>query len=285
MRRLKIEHLTTYQFGHPVELGQHKLHVRPREGHDVRIESSQLRIGPAHEVRWHRDFYGNSVAIVDFLESASNLTIASEVVIQHFNENPHDFLVEPWAVNYPFEYPLDECTDLAPYRQLGYPADWNAGSDWVARFWRRGLVVPTFTLLDLINQVISREFTYAERHEEGVQSPMETLRRRSGSCRDFATLFMETCRALAMPARFVSGYLCGPSITHVGGATHAWAEIYLPGAGWRGFDSTSGEMTGSSHIAAAVSRHPQGVPPVSGSFTGPAGAPPQLLVGVRTTVL
>lgn len=287
MRRLRIEHLTTYQFGGPVELGPHTLMIRPREGHDVRIESSRLRITPSPErVKWHRDFNGNSVGKVTFLERSASLVIASEVVIQHFEENPLDFLVDTWAVDYPFEYPQEEWPDLSPYRNLCYVTEGNAFAGWVARFWIPGQVTQTFSLLDTINRTIAREFGYAERHAEGVQSPDQTLRNRTGSCRDFATLFIETCRALGIPARFVSGYLCvNGASSDSGGSTHAWAEVYLPGAGWRGFDSTSGEMTGTSHIAAAVSRHPAGVPPVSGSFTGQAGLVPMLWVGVRTTVL
>lgn len=285
MRRLKIEHLTTYQFGATVDLGPHKLHVRPREGHDLRIESSWLQISPAHVVKWHRDHNGNSVAKVTFLEPARDLVIASQVVIQHFEENPLDFQFEPWAESFPFQYPAEEWWDLSPYEGTSLASDSRDFHEWVARFWREGQVSQTFQLLDAINKAIAREFRYAERHAEGVQSPLETLQRRSGSCRDFATLFMETCRALGLPARFVSGYLCAAGTSGPGGSTHAWAEVYLPGAGWKGFDSTCGELTGTSHIAAAVSSHPTGVPPVSGSFTGQAGLVPALLVGVRTTVL
>jgi transglutaminase-like putative cysteine protease len=237
-------------------------------------------------VKWHRDFNDNSVGTVTFRERSPTLVIGSEVVIQHFEENPLDFLVDTWAVNYPFEYPREDWPDLSPYRNLCYATEGSDFAGWVARFWSPGQVTQTFSLLDTINRTIAREFGYAERHAEGVQSPDQTLRSRTGSCRDFATLFIETCRALGIPARFVSGYLCvNGSASDSGGSTHAWAEVYLPGAGWRGFDSTSGEMTGTSHIAAAVSRNPAGVPPVSGSFTGQAGLVPMLWVGVRTTVL
>ncbi|MBL9139107.1 MAG: transglutaminase family protein [Verrucomicrobiales bacterium] len=285
MRRLKIEHLTTYEFTEQVKLGPHKLMIRPREGHDVRIESSQLRIRPTAAVKWHRDFFGNSVGAVTFRESSSTLFIGSEVIIQHYEENPLDFLIDPGAIHYPFEYPTEEWMDLGPYRGPSYESAAQSCREWVSRFWRHGQVMQTFTLLDAINQTIAREFRYTERHAEGVQTPDETLRSGAGSCRDFATLFIETCRALNLPARFVSGYLCSSGTTGPGGSMHAWAEVYLPGAGWKGFDSTLGEVTGSSHIAAAVSRHPAAVSPVSGSFFGTAGRSPVLLVGVRTTVL
>jgi transglutaminase-like putative cysteine protease len=285
MRRLRIEHLTTYQFGAPVELGPHQLLIRPREGHDVRIEASLLNIRPANAVKWHRDFYGNSVGTVRFSETSDILSIASDVTIQHFEENPFDFLLVPAATHYPFEYADDERMELLPYQTLCYPEDRTALAEWISRFWIVGQRWETFTLLDWINKGIASGFAYAKRDSPGVQSPRETLRSGSGSCRDFASLFIEACRVLGFATRFVSGYLCTPGIPGPGGATHAWAEVYLPGAGWRGFDSTSGEVTGTSHIAAAVSRHPGGVPPISGSFAGSLSSPPTLWVGVRVSIL
>jgi transglutaminase-like putative cysteine protease len=120
--------------------------------------------------------------------------------------------------------------------------------------------------------------TYQVREEPGVQTPDETLARGTGSCRDFANLFMQAARVLGLAARFVSGYLNSPFADGRGGATHAWAEVYLPGAGWKGFDPTSGEIAGSRHIAVAVARLPEVVSPVSGAFVGPVGS--DLTVGV-----
>jgi transglutaminase-like putative cysteine protease len=106
------------------------------------------------------------------------------------------------------------------------------------------------------------------REAPGVQRPSETLHNRAGSCRDFATLFMETCRFLGLAARFVTGYLHAPSLSAADGSTHAWTEVYLPGVGWRGYDSTTGQVIGNNHIAVAVSRHPEHVPPVAGAYVG-----------------
>src|SRR5262245_28862860 len=118
MQRLRITHLTEYRFSDPVTLHPHRLLVRPREGHDVHIETSRLDIAPGHTVKWHRDVFDNSVAMVSFLEPAACLSITSEVVLQHYEEAPLDFVVEDYAVDYPFVYQAEERTDLIPFQQL-----------------------------------------------------------------------------------------------------------------------------------------------------------------------
>jgi transglutaminase-like putative cysteine protease len=285
MRRLRIEHLTTYQFGTMVQLLPHQLLLRPREGHDIRIESSRLDISPSGQLKWHRDIYGNSVAIAEFHLMAATLHIASEVVIQHFAEAPMDFLISPGAVDYPFNYAGSELANLLPYQTVCYAEDVQAVSRWVDQVRGSWKNIGTFDLLFSLNKAIANGLVYRAREMPGVQSPGETLRKGSGSCRDFATLFIEACRSLGFAAHFVSGYLYCPGTQSGGGSTHAWSEVYLPGAGWKGFDSTSGLMTGADHIAVAVSRHPADVPPVSGSFTGPGGLTPSLSVGVKVSLV
>ncbi|MEM8868542.1 MAG: transglutaminase family protein [Verrucomicrobiota bacterium] len=267
MKCIRIYHLTEYQFSQPVELTEHTLMLRPREGHDIRIASSRLDVQPAHEVKWYRDIYGNSVGLLNFEGSAGSLRIESEVVIENYQERPLDFLVDARAVTYPFPFEPEERLDLLPYRSHTWPNETASLKDWVARFWWPGHSVETFVLLDQMNKAIVADFQYAMREAPGVQTPAETMRRGSGSCRDFAAFFIEACRYLGFATRFVSGYLHNPgSMQH--GSTHAWAEVYLPGAGWIGFDNTSGQVAGISHIATAVHRHPESVPPVSGSFIG-----------------
>ncbi len=284
MQRLKITHLTEYQFGGVVTLQPHKLLVRPREGHDVHIESSKLEISPAHSVKWHRDVFDNSVAVVRFNEPADRLTIASEVVIAHYEIDPLDFLVEEYAVHYPFHYLVDERADLHPYQQPAYPNCRKAVAEWVKGLGFGNGPVETYVLLDLMNRAIATGFEYTVREEEGVQRPTDTLASRRGSCRDYAALFVDACRYLGLAARFVSGYSHG-SATEAGNAsTHAWVEVYLPGPGWKGFDPTSGELTGNRHIPVAVARHPETVPPVSGAFVGEPQLP-ALIVNVQVTAL
>lgn len=281
MRRLKIAHVTTYEYAASVALQGHKLLLRPREGHDIRIAASRLDITPASQVKWHRDVYGNSVATVTFSEMASRLVIASEVVIEHYEDAPLDFLLDDYAINFPFQYDPTERPDLVPYQMPSFPKDEPALRQWLAQFWRPGQMVATYGLLDSINRAIPQSFGYQMREEPGVQSPTETLTKASGSCRDFATVFIEACRFFGLAARFVSGYLHCPATEAGHGSTHAWSEVYLPGAGWKGFDSTSGEVVGGRHIAVAVSRHPEAIPPVSGTFVGPPGALSVMAVDVQ----
>ncbi len=283
MQRLRIQHLTEYLYAGSVILNAHRLLLRPREGHDVRIESSKLEISPAYNIKWQRDVFDNSLAIVNFQAPSDRLTIASEVVIGHYEQAPFDFLLEEYAVQFPFAYARGEQGDLAAFQQPIYLQDQRHIRDWLHGFALGGM--QTFALLVILNQSISREFRYRMREEAGVQSPAQTLNQRSGSCRDFATLLIEACRHLGLASRFVSGYLHAPA-TEVGNATtHAWVEVYLPGTGWKGFDPTVGEVTGNRHIAVAVARDPETVPPVCGSFIGPGSIAPIMRVNVQVNLL
>ena len=282
MRRYKILHRTYYNFTAPVQLEPHALRLRPREGYELHIESSTLKITPPASLRWHRDVEDNSVAIATFKSTASQLVIESEVIIQQYNEAPLDFLVSNYATEYPFTYLVEDEIVLAPYlREFGSPSPDSTLIAWVAKLWQPGQRIQTYSLLQLLATSIKKTFTYRVREEPGVQSAVETLALGTGSCRDFAYLFMESARYLGFASRFVSGYLhTQPANTDLG-ATHAWAEVFLPGAGWKGFDPTLGEIVGTKHIAVAVARLPQLVPPIAGSFIGPPGA--KLDVGVWVT--
>jgi transglutaminase-like putative cysteine protease len=285
MQRLTINHLTEYRYASPVTLGPHRLMLRPREGHDVHIETSKLDISPTAQIKWHRDAFDNSVAVATFADAANRLTIASEVVIEHYEEAPLDFLVADYAVNYPFLYSAEERVELLPYQQSAYPNDQDALRNWVGSLGIAQGPIETYALLDQMNHAMVGQFTYVIREEAGVQPPSKTLADRRGSCRDYAALFVEACRYLGLASRFVSGYLHAPATEAGNAATHAWAEVYLPGPGWKGFDPTGGEITGIHHIAVAVARHPESVPPVSGTFIGPANPAPAMLVDVRVQKL
>src|SRR3984885_867859 len=271
MRRLKIVHRTRYEFPASVRLGPHRLLLRPREGHEVHIESSLLETSPPATLHWLRDIYDNSVAIATFDQPATQLMIDSEVIVQHFDVAPLDFLVADDAVNYPFRYDPDTAAVLRPYLvNVQAPVEQEALRSWLSQRWHAGEEVQTYTLLERLSRDINQTLTYQAREYPGVQTAAETLARGAGSCRDFASLFMLAARCLGLAARFVSGYLNAP---HTGRrANHAWAEVYLPGAGWKGFDPTLAEMVGSKHIAVAVARRPDVVSPVAGTFFGPPGA-------------
>ena len=283
MQRYKILHRTYYNFSAAVRLEPHALRLRPREGHEMRIESSTLKVTPPCTLRWHRDVEDNSVAIATFDLPASQLLIESEVIIQQFNQAPLDFLVADYATDYPFAYRPEDRDVLSPYMNVPEHAASDRLAEWIADLWQPGERIQTYALLQRLSDHIQQALSYKLREEPGVQTVAETLSRGSGSCRDFAYLFMETARRLGLATRFVSGYLHAPPSTVNFGATHAWAEVFLPGAGWKGFDPTTGEIVGTDHIAVAVSRLPESVPPVAGSFVGPPGA--NLDVGVWVTEL
>lgn len=285
MRRLAIFHLTEYRYSTQVSLLPHRLRLRPLESHALRIESSTLDISPAHVIRWYRDALGNSVATVSFNGLSDTLRVRSEVVIEVYDDAPLDFLMEDYAVTSPFAYALGERIDLAPFEQSVYVSERCQVNDWLAGLGLLKRPLETFALLSELNCAIANTFSYRMREEEGVQSPGETLRLNSGSCRDFAALFIESCRHMGLASRFVSGYLHQPDNEAGNASTHAWAEVYLPGPGWKGFDPTSGLITGNQHIPVAVACHPEAVPPVSGSFVGPAGQLPALAVAVRVGAL
>ena len=283
MRRLKILHRTYYNFSGSVQLQPHRLLLRPREGPGLHIEAAALDIAPAARIRWHRDAYDNSVAVATFSAPTAQLAIISECIVQQFDERPLDFLVEDFAVNYPFDYDAAAVEVLGPYLRPPPPAEQAALAPWLQQYWRAGEPVQTYGLLARLCAGIHGSFTYQIREQPGVQSAMQTLSRGIGSCRDFANLFMEAARALGLAARFVSGYLDAPFADGSSGSTHAWTEIYLPGAGWKGFDPTIGEIAGSRHIAVAVAHVPEVVSPVTGTFLGPAGS--DLDVGVWVSEL
>ena len=281
MQRYKILHRTYYNFNGFVMLGPHSLRLRPKEDHALRIESSTLKINPPATLLWHRDVEDNSVAIATFDLPTTQLMVESEVIIQQYNEAPLDFMVAQYAIDFPFSYEADDEILLAPYKSLPTHKTKKRVSEWVADVWQPGEPIQTYTLLKRLASYIHNSLQYKIREEPGVQTAEQTLSYGSGSCRDYALLFMEAARCMGLAARFVSGYLHLPQATENLGATHAWAEVYLPGAGWKGFDPTAGELVGAEHIAVAVARLPDSVPPIEGSFVGPPGS--TMEVGVWVT--
>jgi transglutaminase-like putative cysteine protease len=268
MNRYQIVHRTVYTYSGPVQLGSHALRLRPREGHDLRIESSRITIQPEASLRWHRDVEDNSVAIATFAAPADLLLIESSLIIQQYDQEPLDFLVEDYAVSYPFAYAPEDRPVLDAYLlAVPVPQAWPL-APWTSTVWQPGEAIESYALLQRLNLAIHELVAYRQREEPGVQTPAETLGSLSGSCRDLAFLFMEAAKLLGFAARFVSGYSCTSLAAEDAGSTHAWAEVFLPGAGWKGFDPTRGEIVGENHISVAVGRLPHSVPPIAGSFMG-----------------
>jgi len=281
MKRYRILHQTRYDFSGPAQLQPHELRLRPREGHELRIESSSLKIEPAAVLRWRRDVEDNSVATASFSAETSHLLIESDTTIQQYDQAPLDFLVSDYAILYPFNYRDEEQILLAPYMSTSGRAQLPGLGAWLQDIWQPGLKIETYVLLESLNGYIHDTLEYQVREEPGVQSAAETLELRRGSCRDFAFLFMEAVRFLGLAARFVTGYVyVSPDPDHIG-STHAWAEVLLPGAGWKGFDPTNRKIVGPEHIAVAVARSPEAVPPVAGSYVGPPDAALSVAVKVN----
>ncbi len=285
MQRIQITHTTTYSYPEAVKFLEHKLHLRPREGHDIRIEASTLSISPEYQIRWQRDVYGNSVALVDFDEQADVLEIISTVVVEHYETGYKTLELAPHARRFPFQYDTMEQIDLVPYQTPVFTEPSPIFSQWLDEFWQAGSETDTMVFFNGLNRRLADSLQYIVRDEPGVQSPHKTLTSGKGSCRDLATLFIETCRQFGLATRFVSGYLVSSAAVEDVATTHAWSEVYLPGAGWQGFDSTSGELTGGDHIAVAVHRHPEAIPPVSGAFIGPVKPKPKMQVMVQVSRL
>ena len=279
MKRIQISHITEYFYHVPVWFGPHRALLRPREGHDVHIESSILETEPRAEVRWLRDIYGNSIAILTFAEPAAKLRLFSELVVANYEENPLDFLIDPYALSYPFQYSAEEQPELIPYRLPSHPRDFIVLRNWLSDLYTAGQVINTFDLLNALNTRIFERFQYSRREESGVQSPAQTISLGRGSCRDYAVLLMEAARHWGFGARFVTGYIRTDVGQH--GSTHAWTEIYIPGAGWRGFDPTNNSFAGAEHVSVGVARDPEKACPVSGAWEGPRDAFDHMAVSVQ----
>jgi len=271
MSRLRIEHRTQYKYRQAVQFGRHRLVIRPREGHDLRVERMTLEITPAYHLTWSRDVYSNSIALIDFREPAAELVVHNIVEVTRSIPFPLQEPFAPCTVALPVVYDPLEAAIATSYQSVSYPDDLDEVRSWLNGQSELTALTDAEGLLTALCLLIPQQIRYQRRDIKGVQTPSKTLQLRSGSCRDMATLMMEAARSYGFSARFASGYLNCPASEAGRAAMHAWTEIYLPVLGWRGFDPTLGEPTSLKHIVVGVSHHPRGVMPVSGVFTGSTG--------------
>ena len=271
-----IEHRTSYRFDRAVRIHPHVLRLRPAPHCRTPILSYSLRVTPSdHFVNWQQDPFGNFMARLVFPEPATHLDITVDLVADLTVINSFDFFVEESASHYPFAYEPLLATDLEPYLRPA-PEGGPLLDDWLHEVDVPAGGVPIVDFLVELNRRVYDDVAYSVRMEPGVHSPEETLRRRIGSCRDSGWLLVEILRRLGLAARFVSGYLVQlasdqPSLDGPDGPAadftdlHAWAEVYIPGAGWIGLDPTSGLLAGEGHIPLACTPHPVTAAPVTGS--------------------
>jgi transglutaminase-like putative cysteine protease len=290
MAILNVNHRTCYRYSQPVEFGEHRLMSRPRDSHDLRLIDTTIRIDPApSSMRWIHDVFGNSIAIASFDERADTLTFESAFRARHYPSVAETIVVEPYAARFPFSYSADDALDLGRTKERHYPDPDHRIVRWAKSVLESTSDGGTFETLVAMTSAIKKEFQYVVREREGVQSPLETLDLKSGSCRDFAVFMMEAARGLGLGARFVSGYLydeylVGAAGGMVGtGATHAWLQVFLPGAGWVEFDPTNALVGGRNLVRVAVAREASQAVPVTGSFKGPEGSFLSLSVDVTVT--
>ncbi len=274
MQRLSVRHVTRYRYRQPVGFGPHRLMFRPRDSHDLRLVSTSLVIRPEASIRWLHDVFSNSIAIAEFAERADELSFESNITVEQFGLEGLDFPVEDYARSYPFSYPTEEVPDLGRTIERHYPDPNRAVDRWAKQFVANGAA--TSDILVAMNQAIHARFAYQRRYAVGTRTPTETLALGAGTCRDLALLMMEAARSLGIAARFVSGYLYDPAFDGADGGivgagdTHAWVQLYLPGAGWVEFDPTNGTVGGGNLIRVAVARDPGQAMPVTGTFGGAA---------------
>lgn len=274
-----ITHTTHYRYAQPVALGEHRIMFRPRGSHDLRVLATDMQVTPApRDIRLVQDVYSNSVALVLPQTPASELKVVSSFTVEHTGTRALDLPLNDDAEFYPFHYSDEERLALSAYLLPYYDDPTGELMAWARQFVRTDGPTGSAQLLVDMTQFIRAGMRYAARFDEGVQTPYETLRWGSGTCRDFATLMIEAIRQLGYAARFVSGYVYSPWLdvgegaTLTGaGATHAWLQVYLPGAGWIPFDPTNNLIGGTDLIRIGVARHASEASPVSGSWCGYPG--------------
>ena len=279
--KVALEHRTSYEFDRLVEIYPHVVRLRPAPHSRTPIEAFSLKVEPAdHFLNWQQDAFGNFMARLVFPERTSSLSITVGLIADMEAVNPLDFFIEDFAEYFGFAYPKDLALDLDPYLRPVDEAGEGSGPGEMVANWVSKFEIPdkirTIDLLVALNYAVLRDVSYTVRLEAGVQTPDHTLTTGIGSCRDSAWLLVSILRQLGLAARFVSGYLIQltsdvPALDGPSGPTadftdlHAWAEVYLPGAGWVGLDPTSGLFAGEGHIPLSATPHPASAAPITGA--------------------
>lgn len=276
-RHIIIQHSTRHHYTGPVSFSDHGLYLKPTEGLNRKLLKFEVATVPASRQRWVKDVHGNAILVCNFgLFESQELSFETLIEMEVANENPFDFVLEPYAIGFPFDYTPADQVALSPF--MGRTGGQKALK--VLDWFYRAVDSPNkhtdvVQFLTELNSAVRRDIDYVRRDEEGIQSPDQTLLLKTGSCRDMAVLFIAVARQLGFAARFVSGYLYDPPVDASGeehmfnravGSMHAWAEVYLPGAGWKGFDPTNGILANGYFIPTAVSHAPNAIDPIQGKY-------------------
>ena len=267
MTVLTVRHITTYRYKQPVSFGEHRMMFRPRDSFDQKLLDARLSITPKPSaIRWaHADFPNGT---------SDELRFESSICLDHSPSTGPDFQIEGSAKVYPFSYDAQETPDLMPTLRPQYPDPDQSLHNWASRFLGKTEPNDTGTLLMTLTYAVRESFTYERRAEPGTRPPALTLKLGRGSSRDLALLMIETLRSLGLAARFVTGYVYvrgrDSEGYRGGGSTHAWCEVYLPGAGWVELDPTNAIVGNRDLIRVAVARDPSQAVPLSGTYFGAA---------------
>jgi transglutaminase-like putative cysteine protease len=275
MTVLFVRHRTEYQYRQPVLLSEHRLMSRPRDSHDLRLLDTALTVTPApSELRWLHDVFGNSIAVTTFSDKADSLIIESTFRAEHYPLPEQTIHIEPYAQQLPFNYSGEDSADLERTKERQYPDPEHLIDQWAKFHVDATPERNTLNVLIGMCNAIRNDFRYLRREEEGVQTPVETLKLMSGSCRDFAVFMMEAVRSIGLAARFVSGYLYDEKLISADNRGLV---------GWVEFDPTNALVGGRNLIRVAVARNASQAAPLAGSFIGVPGDCLSMNVTVEVT--
>lgn len=270
MASLTIRHVTTYRYRKPVAFGEHRLMFRPRDADGQKVTTAHLAISPPPaSLDFIEDGFGNQIGVARFSARATELRFESIVDVER-SPQADSSLAGARAGTFPVAYDEAERPRLLSFLERHCPDPENAVGVWASGFLPAAAPIANFDLLVAITRGIRAGLRYRRREAKGIQAPQETLRLGQGSCRDFAMLMIEAVRSLGFAARFASGYLAASMDDPAGGSTHAWAQVYLPGAGWIDFDPTSGGIGAAGLVTVAVVRDPHHALPLHGTYFGAA---------------
>jgi len=264
--QFRIIHDTCYDYGVPVGFSPHFLYLHPREDQLVHLDSYRLTVSPEAKIQWMRDDCDNVFASAQILQPGTSLDIRSEFIVTAADEKPFAVEVKDYARHYPFQYEPLHAFNLASYLIKPSTEVQNTLRQWVDKHFS---LLPTETLpfLYALNEVLHKSLKPCRRDVPGIQPSLITLESQTGACRDYAVLLIEILRTLGLAARFVSGYYYDPAVSNTPhAAMHAWAEVYVPGAGWKGLDPTTGLFCFDAYVPVAHAAVAESVNPIQGSF-------------------